>query len=94
MNGSITTIESLTGDLASVASLSGNITSEASLTGSLSTNIIVGTYEGDYEVTSKPFEDQLLKTENCTLTNDILVKKIPISETTNPDGGITVYIGD
>lgn len=92
----IIAVGSLTGTLSSTKQpLSGSLSldSRNPLRGSLSKNIIAFEYTGETEVESKPFEDQILQTENRTLTTNILVKKIPVYETSNQSGGTTVYIG-
>lgn len=53
---------------------------------------VEGDYEGDYEVTPKPFEDQILPTYGKKLANDIVIHKIPYQETSNSANGLTVYI--
>ena len=55
----------------------------------------VGDYEhygGEYSVTPK-FENQKLNTKNKVMDFDIDVKPIPVIETPNPSGGLTVIIG-
>ena len=49
-------------------------------------------YTGDYTVTPKDIEQQI-KTKNKFLNKDLIVKKIPFFETSNEEGGNTVYIG-
>lgn len=51
-----------------------------------------GIYSGAYEVTPS-FEEQTLPTAHKTLVEDVTVHAIEVSRTTNPSGGITVYIG-
>ncbi len=48
-------------------------------------------YDGDYEVTPKT-EDQLLNTENKSMTKDVVIKKIPTFEVSN-ESGTTFIIG-
>lgn len=50
-------------------------------------------YTGEYEVTLKTFDAQVLQTANKLLSDDITVKKVPYSETSNKADGKTVYIG-
>jgi hypothetical protein len=52
----------------------------------------IDTYEGEYLITPKPFEDQILATQNLILRHNVLVYKIPYYETSNVTGN-TVYIG-
>lgn len=49
-------------------------------------------YTDEYIVTPKIFQ-QNLDTDNKSLTSDIIVRPIPYSEVTNPEGGLTVIIG-
>lgn len=49
-------------------------------------------YTGAYTVTPKDIAQQL-KTKNKLLNKDVMVKKIPFFETSNDEGGNTVYIG-
>ena len=49
-------------------------------------------YTGAYTVTPKDIAQQL-KTKNKLLNKDVMVKKIPCFETSNDEGGNTVYIG-
>lgn len=48
-------------------------------------------YKGRYEITPK-LEEQVLDTKNKTLNRDMTIKSIPIHETTNESGGLTLYI--
>lgn len=62
------------------------------------TNIIVDpshipTYEGAYDVTPLPRTEVILGTANRRMENDVTVREIPYSETTNESGGYTVIIG-
>lgn len=50
-------------------------------------------YTGEYEVTPR-FDAQVLQTKDKTLTNDIQFRAIPVSRTSNPSGGKTIYIGE
>lgn len=49
-------------------------------------------YEGEMYVIPR-IEDQVLQTNNRYFMDDLTVGKIPIYETSNPEGGETVYIG-
>ena len=51
------------------------------------------TYEGAYEVTPKPFIEQVLETKNKSMVDNVTVFEIPYSEVTNPQGGKTANIG-
>lgn len=50
-------------------------------------------YEGPYAVASFAHEIQLYNTENKVMTENLIVLPIPYYETSNPEGGLTVYIG-
>lgn len=50
-------------------------------------------YTGEYNVTPK-FEQTTLATKDKTMANDVTVRAIPVSRTTNPSGGKTIYIGE
>ena len=49
-------------------------------------------YEGPYTVVPKPWEDQVLATNEMHMTDDVTVKEIPYAEVSNTQG-ITVTIG-
>ena len=49
-------------------------------------------YEGEYAVLPKVTE-QVLPTKDTSMTDDVTVLSIPISSVSNPEGGITVTIG-
>ena len=51
------------------------------------------TYDGPYEVIPMAHTMQVLETENKLMTENVLVHEIPYWETSNPQGGNTVYIG-
>lgn len=57
-----------------------------------SSGYIPETYDGPYEVTPD-FEDQVLETEDLLMSDDVIVKEIPVAEVTNPAGGLTLTIG-
>ena len=61
--------------------------------GTTYTKIIEGQrYEGEYEITPLPFQEQELQTKEKVLEDNIKVKEIPYYETSNLYGN-TVYIG-
>lgn len=49
-------------------------------------------YTGEYEV-DPIFEEQILATKDKRMVEDVTVKAIRVSTTTNPQGGNTIYIG-
>jgi len=108
LEGSLNVESELTGILSTVDNvLTGELTTDNTqkLTGSLSVTelslsgelhippeVPVENYYGNYEVVSKPFVDDTLKTGGLRMTQDITIKKIPYYETGN-ESGYTVYIG-
>lgn len=50
-------------------------------------------YEGPYSVESIAHDMQIYSTENKVMTENLVVLPIPYYETSNPKGGLTVYIG-
>lgn len=50
-------------------------------------------YTGEYEVTPKTYDEQVLPTRNKRMINNLTVKKIPQYEVSN-DSGYTLIIGD
>lgn len=50
-------------------------------------------YDGEYEVTPKTYNEQVLPTRNKRMINNLTVKKIPQYEVSN-DSGYTLIIGD
>lgn len=85
---------SLTGIISSESNLSGKLSVIPSLSGTISSGSNNGSiYDGEYEVTPDVTEAQMLPTAKKYLTNDIVVNKVPYSETSNSSNGLTVYIG-
>lgn len=50
-------------------------------------------YAGDYVVTPKAEEKQVLETKEKVLMADVTINAVPYFETSNLSGGNTVYIG-
>lgn len=50
-------------------------------------------YKGSYEVTPKA-ESQSLETKDKFMDNNVTINKMPFFETSNEQGGETIYIGD
>lgn len=69
------------------------VNSNAQIRGGLMIKGTRDVYYGDYVVVPKT-KEQVLYTTDKVLTDDILVKEIPIWETSNTSGGKTVYIAD
>ena len=51
-------------------------------------------YEGEYVITPKAYDEQILETKDKIMSNDVVVLKVPKYETTNLSGGYTVYIAE
>lgn len=51
----------------------------------------VNTYDGDYIITPKAFEEQIMPTNGLLMLDDVTIKRVPYFETSNPMGK-TVYI--
>lgn len=50
-------------------------------------------YTGDYSVIPKAHKETILETKGLTMTDNVVVLKIPYYETSNVRDGYTVYIG-
>ena len=50
-------------------------------------------YEGEYIVTPKVSDEQVLPTKNKSMQDDVTVLKVPYEEVTNLGGGYTAVIG-
>lgn len=71
--------------------LVGKLTIRQNLIGSLSVPVSYNNYVGAYEV-EPDFVEQKLATKEKFMTNDVTVKSIRVSETSNTYG-TTIYIG-
>lgn len=49
-------------------------------------------YRGEYEVIPK-FTEEVLKTKNKLMKDNVVVYPIEVARVSNPSGGTTVYIG-
>lgn len=50
-------------------------------------------YNGNYRITPLARVDQVLRTNDRVLTDNVIIEHIPYYETTNDAGGYTVIIG-
>lgn len=50
-------------------------------------------YDGEYVITPKTSEEQVLPTKNKSMIDDLTVEKVPYEEVTNLGGGLTAVIG-
>ena len=51
-------------------------------------------YHGPTVIKPEAYDMQILETEYTTVKENIIVLPIPYYETTNPQGGTTIYIGE
>ena len=51
-------------------------------------------YEGEYEITPKTYDEQILPTKNKKMVDNLKVKKIPQYEVSNSAEGFTLIIGE
>lgn len=105
ITGAIDIIESISGiiqnhgDITGIINgklkISGEVNSEKQMTASIS---LFGDkepirYSGDHEFTPDTDEDYSVDTKFKMMSSNIVIKKIPYYETSNPSG-TTIYIGD
>ena len=83
VNGSIHSKENLNGSIHIKESLVGNL--------GISTSGVTEQYAGEYTVIPK-LDQQILKTKQKVMTDDLTVKGVPVYEVSNNQGGTTVYI--
>ena len=53
----------------------------------------IDTFLGAYDVTPSPADDKILPTRDKRMSRNLIVRKIPLSETSNSGGGYTAVIG-
>lgn len=86
--------QSMTGTMGTVSNISGKISNTKELDGNISIPeaVDVPEYKGDYVVIPKAYTEQVLETQGRKMNNNVTVKEVPYYETSNVDGGETVYI--
>lgn len=91
---SIIPVVPLSGGLSGVGKLSGTISADDSvLSGTISDDLLAANkYMGPYEVVPRKVP-QVLNTSDKFMAKDVSIDAINYSETTNPQGGVTVIIG-
>ena len=84
----------LIGRLKSSGQLSGFLNAQKGISGLLTIPNAVGVelYEGSYEVTPRVYA-QYLDTDHKLMEDDVTVHEIPVTRTSNLQGGLTVLIG-
>ena len=82
------------GSLGGMGQISGSITGNGVLSGGLSLpeGTVVINYDGPYEVTPR-LTAQTLETQNKYMTDDVSVREIPVTYTSNLQDGLTVLVG-
>lgn len=92
----MTTYGTITGRLDCACVLHGTLEARGQLTGTLTlpnlTPPVHPTYDGEYSVTPR-FYEQTLETKEKLMIDNVTVEVIPAHEVTNPAGGLTVTIG-
>ena len=104
---SIRAVETITGTISAECTLTGKLSPvNESLTGYLSCTsglqatlsfvavIEYDVYKGDYTVVPSASTEKTLETSSLLMKQDVVVKKVPYSETSNLSGGLTVYIAE
>ena len=91
---SISSSESLIGKINPTESISGKVEKPSDMSGEININPEkdIPTYDGNYIVIPKAYKEQILETKEKMMEDNVVVKKIPYYETSNVDGGETVYI--
>ena len=86
----------LYGTLTPAGSLSGIFTALQGIEGMLTIPSAVGveTYDGEYVVVPKAYDEQVLETAHKLLLEDVTVTKVPYYETSNLFDGKTAYIAE
>lgn len=94
--GTISSVETITGDITPIEKIDGTLSPLIQVDGDITDDIknkdILPQYEGEYEVVPKAFEETILETKYKKLIDDVVVKEITYIETSNLQGGVTVYI--
>lgn len=80
--------EKITGSASAIALLNGAV-SKKEMCGES-----VPVYRGEYEITPKINEEVILETKSRKLTENLVIKRVPIYMVSNHAGGETLIIGD
>lgn len=86
----------LFGTLTAQQGIIGTLTALQGIEGMLTIPSAVGveTYEGEYVVVPKAYDEQVLETAHKLLLEDVTVTKVPYYETSNLFDGKTAYIAE
>lgn len=104
---SIRAVETITGTISAECTLfgklslvgeplTGYLSCKGGLRGTLSFVTAIGyaVYDGDYTVVPSASTSKTLETSQLLMAKDVVVTKVPYSETSNLSGGLTVYIAE
>ena len=95
--GSLTPMATISGSLSSAnITMSGSLSVVDKIEGQMSVpdkiNNNIDLYTGEY-VINPSFNQQVFETKNKIMTEDVEIKPIAVSVTSNTSGGNTIYIG-
>jgi hypothetical protein len=82
------------GAFSSVPVISGNLSVETfEMDGTVEPTPVQEIYNEDYEIDISLTDDIILPTKGKVMNDDIVVKKVPVTEVSNESGGYTLTIG-
>ena len=82
------------GAFSSVPIISGNLSVETfEMDGTVEPTPVQEIYNEDYEIDISLTDDIVLPTKGKVMNDDIVVKKVPVTEVSNESGGYTLTIG-
>ena len=85
---------SVSGKISGGGKMRGSISYAGTIGGAISAGAPRNVYSGVYKITPKTRKEVVLETAKKYLEQDIKVLKVPFYQTSNEQGGITIYIGD
>lgn len=92
LNGSLEVDATISGKISAIESFSGRLSDAGQIKGTVSAQIEPHKkYDGEYNITPKAYQDQVLETADKLMVNNVIVYKVPYVETHN-ESGTTVYI--
>lgn len=96
ISGTVTLSARVSGSAASAGTIKATVRARQSIRGLITPgDIVIGDlpyYTGEYTVTPS-LDAQILDTQGKAMRDDVVVQRIPIIFTTNPQGGQSVVIG-
>ena len=85
---------SVSGKISGGGKMRGSISYAGTIGGAISAGAPRNVYSGVYKITPKTSKEVVLDTAKKYLEQDITVLKVPFYQTSNEQGGTTIYIGD